>query len=89
VTSLPLPRNPGSPVIFSTKALLHYARAKVRELLKLGTYLKTAISAAISRKDPWHLARTLATQTGMSKIPPSGPISGSRIRVFCLSKSYG
>jgi RNA-directed DNA polymerase len=45
-----------------------YARTKVRELLKLGTYLKTAISVAISRKGPWHLARTLATQTGM--IPP-------------------
>ena len=40
--------------------------AKVRELLKLGTYLKTAIFVAISRKGPWHLARTLATQTGMT-----------------------
>ena len=46
-----------------------YARTKVRELLKLGTYRKTAIFVAISRKGPWHLARTLATQTGMSKIP--------------------
>jgi len=43
-----------------------YARTKVRELLKLGTYLKTAIFVAISRKGPWHLARTLATQTGMT-----------------------
>ena len=43
-----------------------YARTKVRELLKLGTYLKTAIFTAISRKGPWHLARTLATQTGMT-----------------------
>jgi len=43
-----------------------YARTKVRELLKLGTYRKTAISVAISRKGPWHLARTLATQTGMT-----------------------
>ncbi|MEW6666794.1 MAG: hypothetical protein AB1512_16455 [Thermodesulfobacteriota bacterium] len=42
-----------------------YARTKVRELLKLGTYLKAAIFVAISRKGPWHLARTLATQTGM------------------------
>jgi len=45
-----------------------YARTKVRELLKLGTYRKPAIFVAISRKGPWHLARTLATQTGM--IPP-------------------
>jgi hypothetical protein len=43
-----------------------YARTKVRELLKLGTYLKAAIFVAISRKGPWHLARTLATQTGMT-----------------------
>jgi len=43
-----------------------YARTKVRELLKLGTYRKAAIFVAISRKGPWHLARTLATQTGMT-----------------------
>jgi len=43
-----------------------YARTKVRELRKLGTFLNTAISVAISRKGPWHLARTLATQTGMT-----------------------
>ena len=28
--------------------------------------MNTAISVDISRKDPWHLARTLATQTGMT-----------------------
>lgn len=43
-----------------------YARTKVRGLLRLGTSRKAAISVAISRKGPWHLARTLATQTGMS-----------------------
>jgi len=43
-----------------------YARTKVRELRKLGTSLHAAISVAISRKGPWHLARTLATQTGMT-----------------------
>jgi RNA-directed DNA polymerase len=43
-----------------------YARTKVRNLRKLGTALYTAISVAISRKGPWHLARTLATQTGMT-----------------------
>ena len=39
---------------------------KVRELLKLGTSLTAAIPVALSRKGPWHLARTLATQTGMT-----------------------
>ena len=43
-----------------------YARTKVRNLRKLGANLYTAISVAISRKGPWHLARTLATQTGMT-----------------------
>ena len=41
-------------------------RAYQGEFLKLGTYLRTAIFVAISRKGPWHLARTLATQTGMT-----------------------
>ena len=35
-----------------------YTRTKVRELRKLGTPLHAAISVAISRKGPWHLART-------------------------------
>ena len=43
-----------------------WARTKVRELRKLGTSLYAAISVAISRKGPWHLSRTLATQTGMT-----------------------
>ena len=43
-----------------------YARTKVRELRKLGTGLKAAIDVAISRKGPWRLSRTLATQTGMT-----------------------
>ena len=41
-------------------------RTKVRELLKLGTAKPTAILTALSRKGPWHLSRTLATQTGMT-----------------------
>jgi RNA-directed DNA polymerase len=41
-------------------------KTKVRELLKLGTPRKTAILTALSRKGPWHLSRTLATQTGMT-----------------------
>ncbi len=40
--------------------------SKVRELRKLGTSLHAAISVAISRKGPWRLSRTLATQTGMT-----------------------
>lgn len=43
-----------------------YPRTKVRGLLKLGTSRHAAISVALSRKGPWHLARTLATQTGMT-----------------------
>jgi len=43
-----------------------YTRTKVRELMKLGTRRKTAIDTAISRKGPWRLSRTLATQTGMT-----------------------
>jgi len=41
-------------------------RTKVRELLKLGTSLKAAISVGLSRKGYWRLSRTLATQTGMT-----------------------
>jgi RNA-directed DNA polymerase len=41
-------------------------RTKVRELLDLGTSLTAAISVAVSRKGPWRLSRTLATQTGMT-----------------------
>jgi hypothetical protein len=41
-------------------------RTKVRNLLKLGTPLEAAISVGLSRKDPWKLARTYATQIGMT-----------------------
>lgn len=43
-----------------------YTRTKVRNLRKLGTSLKIAIDVGLSRKGPWRLARTLATQTGMT-----------------------
>ena len=42
------------------------ARTKVRELMKLGASLSASISVAMSRKGPWRLARTLATQSGMT-----------------------
>jgi RNA-directed DNA polymerase len=41
-------------------------RTKVRMLLALGTRRKEAILTALSRKGYWHLARSLATQTGMT-----------------------
>jgi len=41
-------------------------RTKVRELLKLGTSFKAAISVGLSRKGYWRLSRTLATQSGMT-----------------------
>jgi len=45
----------------------------VRNLLRLGTKLKTAIYVAISRKAYWRLARTLATQTGMIPLFSGNP----------------
>ena len=41
-------------------------RARVRNLLRLGTGKKAAILTAISRKSYWHLSRSLATQVGMT-----------------------
>lgn len=43
-----------------------YTRTKVYNLLKLGTFKRQAIMTALSRKGPWHLARTMAAQTGMT-----------------------
>ena len=43
-----------------------WCRTKVRNLLKLGTSRNAAVSVGISRKGPWRLARTLATQAGMT-----------------------
>ena len=43
-----------------------YARVKVRELLKLGTDKRQAISTAMSRKSYWRLSKTLATNSGMT-----------------------
>ena len=41
-------------------------RTRIRNLLRLGTRKKDAILTGISRRGYWHLARTLATQTGMT-----------------------
>jgi len=44
-----------------------WCRTKVRNLIKIGTSLHAAISVGLSRKGPWRLSRTLATQNGMTK----------------------
>ena len=41
-------------------------RTKVRELTRLGCNLRLAISIGLSRKGPYRLAKTLATQSGMT-----------------------
>ncbi len=41
-------------------------RTKVRHLPALGTSRRQAILTAASRKAYWHLAKTLATQSGMT-----------------------
>ena len=41
-------------------------RTRVRRLRALGTDLRTAIAVAMSRKGYWHLARSLATQIGLT-----------------------
>jgi len=65
-----------------------YVRTKVRELLKLGTAKKTAILTALSRKGPWHLSRTLATQTGMTNQWLSQSLGPVSIRALWLSLHY-
>ncbi len=60
-------------------------RTKVRELLKLGTAKKTAILTALSRKGPWHLSRTLATQTGMTNQWLSESLGLVSIRALWIS----
>jgi RNA-directed DNA polymerase len=43
-----------------------WCRTKVRELTRLGCNLRLAISIGLSRKGPYRLAKTLATQSGMT-----------------------
>ncbi len=42
-------------------------RTRIGNLIRLGVGKRQAISLGLSRKGPWHLARTKATQIGMSK----------------------
>jgi len=44
-----------------------YCRTKVKHLRQLGVPLKAAIAVGLSRKSYWHLSRTQATNSGMSK----------------------
>ena len=41
-------------------------RTKIRELIKLGTLLGTAIRAGLNRNGPWAMAPRLAAQSGMT-----------------------
>jgi RNA-directed DNA polymerase len=41
-------------------------RTRIRNLIKLGTRTKTAVSLGLSSKGPYRLAKTLATQSGMT-----------------------
>jgi RNA-directed DNA polymerase len=63
-------------------------KTKVRELLKLGTAKTTAILTALSRKGPWRLARTLATQTGMTNQWISDTLGLVSIRALWISLHY-
>jgi RNA-directed DNA polymerase len=65
-----------------------YVRTKVRELLKLGTAKKTALLTALSRKGPWHLSRTLATQTGMTNQWLSESLGLVSIRALWITLHY-
>jgi RNA-directed DNA polymerase len=65
-----------------------YVRTKVRELLKLGTAKKTAIRTALSRKGPWPLSRTLATQTGMTNQWLSETLGLVSIRAVWITLHY-
>jgi len=65
-----------------------YVRTKVRELLRLGTSRTTAILTALSRKGPWHLSRTLATQTGMTTQWINNTLGLVSIRALWISLHY-
>lgn len=41
-------------------------KTRIRNLIALGTSRRQAILTGLSRKGPWRLAKTLATQTGMT-----------------------
>lgn len=41
-------------------------RTRIRNLIKLGTRVRTAVHLGLSSKGPYRLARTLATQSGMT-----------------------
>jgi RNA-directed DNA polymerase len=63
-------------------------RTKVRELLTLGTAKQTALLTALSRTGPWHLSRTLATQTGMTNQWLSETLGLVSIRALWIALHY-
>src|SRR6266571_2382090 len=54
-----------------------WCRTKIRNLLKLGVQLGTAIRAGMNRSGPWAMSRRLATHTGLTnqKLKEQGLIS--------------
>ena len=61
---------------------------KFRALLKLGTAKRTALLTALSRKGPWHLSRTLATQTGMTTQGLTETLGLVSIRALWIALHY-
>jgi len=62
-------------------------RTRIRNLIKLGTRTRTAVSLGLSSKGPFRLARTLATQSGMTNkwLEKQGLIS---VRERCIAFHY-
>ena len=61
-------------------------RTRIRQLHKLGTGFDQAIKTALSRKSVWHLAKTLATQTGMTNewLKQQGLVSIRDLWISCV-----
>jgi len=62
-------------------------RRRIGQLLKLGTDKLSAVCAGRSRKGPWRLSRTLATQSGMTNewLAAQGVIS---IKALWITRHY-
>ncbi|MCY2974539.1 MAG: hypothetical protein NTW52_07700 [Planctomycetota bacterium] len=43
-----------------------HVRTRIRELIALGVSRRQAIRHGISRKGPWHMAKTIASGVGMT-----------------------
>jgi len=65
-----------------------YVSTTVREWLNLGTPKTIASLTALSRKGPWPLSRTLATQTGLTTQGITDTLGLVSIRALWLSLPY-